>query len=183
MLFKQLFYLMRFTLSSYRLFSFTCYSYLIHFLNNAVLEAGPISELDLLEDVLIGNESRSVLYCSDSDKSHAITASYLWKSIDFIHVKGLDFQQRKSFHSLLSFPGNRKQSVFTLMMYIRSMQSLHTSFSFSAQLHHIPFILMHSHGGYVSVSGSSWNNRDLKKENAANVIFIQPPFIQPHPVS
>lgn len=58
------------------------------------------------------------------------------------------------------------------------MQLQHTVFSCSAQFHCIPFIPDDPQGVMSVYPGSSWNTvkkSHLKRENAADVIFLLPP--------
>lgn len=65
----------------------------------------------------------------------------------------------------LSLPGNRKQSMFTLMMQITQHAVVTHSFSCSAQFHHIPFIPdvpLWLLSLYQVLLGTLWNNHPEK---------------------
>lgn len=79
------------------------------------------------------NESRTCFGDSDGVKTCILSQE------EEYHAKGFDPNRgRLSPLSVFSFPGNGKQSVFTLMIQIT--QQLHVVFSCSAQFHCIPFI-------------------------------------------
>lgn len=83
--------------------------------------------------------------------------------------------------SVLSFPGNRKQSMFTLMMQIPSMQLLHTVFPVSTISLH-SFHSWRSLGGSVSVPSTPWNTMKQSRLNCGRR-HVPPASLQPHPVS
>lgn len=80
--------------------------------------------------------------------------------------------------SVLSFPGNRKQRIFTLMMQIPSMQFAAQFFFLFCTISLHSLHSWRSLGCSVSVPSFSWNTvkqSRLKWENAASVIFLPPP--------
>ncbi len=142
---------------------------------------------------IMKNESGNVVWCSDSVKPHPITMPCLWKSIDFNHVRGFDSSRgRVSLPlsctrfppSVLSFPGNRKQSIFTLMRQIPSMQLLHTVFSVLHDLTAFPSFLTLPWGFCQCTQCFLEHYETITlKEGKCGKRHLPAASLQPHPVS